>query len=191
MLGGKKIMSGRHTECLYFSSSGAPRAAPNPSISRVLEWFSREKTRYFSNSGAPRARPNPSISRVLERFSLQKTRYFSSSGAPRARPNPSISRVLEWFSPQKTRYFSNSGAPRAPPGKGAEEPRTGQPPAGLTTYHKYTSILTKRKHKPQTAHTRSELDRLAGPRGRRTSPACGSCRRPLKRNEDQGIEKSE
>ena len=27
--------------------------------------------------------------------------------------------------------------------------------------------------------------------GRRTSPACGSCRRPLKRNKNQGIEKSE
>ena len=82
----------------------------------------------------------------------------------------------------KTRYFSSSGAPRARPGKGAGEPRTLQPPAGLTTYHKYTSILTKRKHKPQTAHTRSEQPRLAGPRGRRTSPACGSFRRPLNYN---------
>ena len=33
--------------------------------------------------------------------------------------------------------------------------------------------------------------RHAGPRGRRTSPACGSCRRPLKRNKNQGIEKTE
>ena len=32
--------------------------------------------------------------------------------------------------------------------------------------------------------------RHAGPRGRRTSPACGSCRRPLKSNEKQGIEES-
>ena len=30
----------------------------------------------------------------------------------------------------------------------------------------------------------------AGPRGRRTSPACGSCRRPLKKCENQGIEES-
>ena len=32
--------------------------------------------------------------------------------------------------------------------------------------------------------------RHAGPRGRRTSPACGSCRRPLKKCENQGIEES-
>ena len=32
--------------------------------------------------------------------------------------------------------------------------------------------------------------RHAGPRGRRTSPACGSCRRPLKKKK-QGIEKTE
>ena len=32
--------------------------------------------------------------------------------------------------------------------------------------------------------------RHAGPRGRRTSPACGSCRRPLKKCENQGTEES-
>ena len=46
------------------------------------------------------------------------------------------------------------------------------------------------------AQTQDSLSRLyphahhAGPRGRRTSPACGSCRRPLKSNEKQGIEES-
>ena len=127
----------------------------------------------------PGPRPTPPFLVFWNRFSREKTRYLSSSGAPRAAPNPSIPRVLERFSREKTRYFSSSGAPRAPPEKGAGEPGAHQPPAGLTIYHKYTSILTKRKHKPQTAHTRSDLARLAGPRGRRTSPACGSFRRPL------------
>ena len=145
-------MTGRHTECLYFSSSGAPRAAPNPSISRVLEMFSREKTRYFSSSGATRAAPNPSISRVLERFSREKTRYLSSYGAP-----------------------------RAPPEKGAWKPSSLQPRALLTIYHKYTSILTKRKNTtaPSAATRRCAGTSPRRARGRRTSPACGSFRRPL------------
>ena len=46
------------------------------------------------------------------------------------------------------------------------------------------------RHRKHFTYSRPPA-RHAGPRGRRTSPACGSCRRPLKRNEDQGIEKSE
>ena len=93
--------------------------------------------------------------------------------------------VLQPYSPSSPQPPAPSPQPPAlrenrPPAEGGWEPGTLQLPAGLTIYHKYTSILTKRKHKPQTAHTRSDLARLAGPRGRRTSPACGSCRRPRK-----------
>ena len=43
--------------------------------------------------------------------------------------------------------------------------------------------------KPQDPLTYLYLQaRHAGPRGRRTSPACGSCRRPLKKGNNQGIE---
>ena len=43
----------------------------------------------------------------------------------------------------------------------------------------------------QQEHVSNQPQTHAGPGGRRASPACGSCRRPLKRNNDQGIEKSE
>ena len=39
-------------------------------------------------------------------------------------------------------------------------------------------------------HVSNQPQTHAAPGGRRTSPACGSCRRPLKRNKDQGIEKT-
>ena len=147
----------------YFSSSGASPPAPNPSISRVLEWFSLQKTRYFSSSGAPRARPNPSISRVLEWFSREKTRYFSSSGAPRASPKPFISRVLEGSSRQKNTLFIIFWRPPGPPGEGGLETAHTSAPVKYS-YNKYSSILIRRKPHHNTASGNTPSHNLASPR---------------------------
>ena len=52
----------------------------------------------------------------------------------------------------------------------------------LARYHRYCRT---QRHEPISTHHPTH----AGPGGRRTSPACGSCRRPLKSNEKQGSAK--
>ena len=48
------------------------------------------------------------------------------------------------------------------------------------------ALFTSQARKSKQTHHR----RTPRPGGRRTSPACGSCRRPLKKCENQGIEES-
>ena len=67
-------------------------------------------------------------------------------------------------------------------GGGAGAPGTPQPPALSVSLF----AVLQRHRKPLTYSRPSA--RHAGPRGRRTSPACGSCRRPRRSNEKQGIE---
>ena len=150
---------------LYFSCSGAVFSLKNALFLEFWRPPGPPQPLHFSCSGAVFSSKNTLFLEFWRPPGAPQPLHFSCSGGV--------------FSLKNT-LFLEFWRPPGPPGKGGWEPRVLQPPAGLTTYHKYTSILTKRKHKPQTAHTRS--DQIASPaRGRRTSPACGSCRRPLKK----------
>ena len=72
----------------------------------------------------------------------------------------------------------------APGAGGWDRGLTQPPPSPVSLFAVFQSHRTH-------LHISNLQARHAGPRGRRTSPACGSCRRPLKRNKDQGIEKTE
>ena len=79
--------------------------------------------------------------------------------------------------------FRSRGIAKAGPGGRGWELGLPQPPPSLSRLRRSHRTRTTSSIPNQQAHH-------AAPRGRRTSPACGSCRRPLLSDEKQGVAKS-
>ena len=73
---------------IYFSSYGAPRARPNPSISRVLEGFSRENHAIPRVLAPPGRAPTPPFLVFWRGFRVKKhaiSQVLAPPGPPRKR----------------------------------------------------------------------------------------------------------